>query len=38
MQFSIETKAPPEKVWQVLWEDVTYRDWGGAAIDLSLGK
>lgn len=28
MQFSIEIKAPPEKVWKTLWDDKTFRDWG----------
>ena len=28
MQFSIEIEAPSEKVWQTLWEDKTFRDWG----------
>ena len=28
MQFSIEIEAPKEKVWQTLWEDKTFRDWG----------
>jgi len=27
MQFSIEIKAPKEKVWTTLWEDMTFRDW-----------
>lgn len=27
LQFSIEIKAPREKVWKVLWDDATYRDW-----------
>ena len=27
MQFSIEIKAPIEKVWSTLWEDKTFRDW-----------
>ncbi len=27
LQFSIEIRAPREKVWNVLWEDATYRDW-----------
>lgn len=27
MQFSIEIKAPREKVWNTLWEDKTFRDW-----------
>jgi len=26
-QFSIEIKAPREKVWNTLWEDKTFRDW-----------
>ena len=28
MQFSIEIEAPSEKVWQTLWDDKTFRDWG----------
>lgn len=28
MQFSIEIKAPREKVWSTLWENKTLRDWG----------
>ncbi len=27
LQFSIEIKAPREKVWSTLWEDKTFRDW-----------
>jgi hypothetical protein len=27
-QFSIEIKAPRERVWNTLWEDKTFRDWG----------
>lgn len=27
LQFSIEIKAPREKVWTTLWEDKTFRDW-----------
>lgn len=27
MRFSIEIKAPKEKVWNTLWEDKTFRDW-----------
>ena len=26
--FSIKIKAPKEKVWQTLWQDKTFRDWG----------
>ena len=28
MQFSIKMDASREKVWQTLWEDKTFRDWG----------
>ena len=28
MQFSIKIDASREKVWQTLWEDKTFRDWG----------
>ena len=28
MQFSIEIEAPREKVWQTLFDDKTFRDWG----------
>jgi hypothetical protein len=27
LQFSIEIKAPRERVWNTLWEDKTFRDW-----------
>ena len=27
MQFSIDIKAPKERVWKTLWEDKTFRDW-----------
>jgi uncharacterized protein YndB with AHSA1/START domain len=27
MQFSIEINASKERVWAVLWEDATFRDW-----------
>lgn len=27
LQFSIDIKAAREKVWKVLWEDTTFRDW-----------
>jgi hypothetical protein len=26
-EFSIDIKAPREKVWNVLWDDATFRDW-----------
>ena len=27
IEFSIAIKAPKEKVWATLWDDVTFRDW-----------
>ena len=27
LHFSIDINAPREKVWQVLWDDASYRDW-----------
>ncbi len=27
LHFSIDVKAPRERVWKVLWEDATYREW-----------
>src|SRR2546428_13837945 len=27
-RFSIEIKAPRERVWNTLWEDKTFRNWG----------
>lgn len=29
MQFTIQINAPKEKVWQVLWQDETLRQWAG---------
>ena len=29
LNFSVEINAPREKVWEVLWDDSTYRDWTG---------
>lgn len=29
LRFSIDINAPREKVWKVLWEDATFRDWAG---------
>lgn len=26
-QFSVEIKAPKEKVWNTLWQDATFRQW-----------
>ena len=30
LEFNTEIKATPEKVWQVLWNDATYREWTSA--------
>ncbi len=30
LEFDIEIKASAKKVWQVLWDDVTYRQWTSA--------
>jgi len=27
LEFNIEINATPEKVWQILWNDTTYREW-----------
>jgi len=27
LHFSIDIDSPRERVWEVLWEDATYRDW-----------
>lgn len=27
LEFNIEINATPEKIWKVLWDDTTYRDW-----------
>lgn len=27
VQFSIDIKAPAEKIWKILWNDATYREW-----------
>lgn len=29
LQFSIEINGPKERVWSVLWDDATFRDWAG---------
>lgn len=30
LEFKIEIEAPKEKVWKVLWDDETYRQWTSA--------
>jgi uncharacterized protein YndB with AHSA1/START domain len=30
LEFKIRIKATPEKIWSVLWEDKTYREWTNA--------
>lgn len=29
MQFTIEIKAPKDKVWDTMWQDKTFREWAG---------
>ena len=33
LHFSIDIAAPRERVWTVLWDDPTYRDWTSAFSD-----
>lgn len=30
LEFKIDIHAPKEKVWKILWEDATYREWTSA--------
>ncbi|MDQ0064355.1 SRPBCC domain-containing protein [Chryseobacterium lathyri] len=34
--FEIQIEAPPEKVWDVLWSDMTYRQWTTAFTEGSF--
>lgn len=38
VKFSIEIKAPKEKVWEALWEDSNYRYWTSAFTEGSHAK
>jgi len=38
LYFSIDIKAQREKVWKVLWEDATYRDWTSVFAEGSHAK
>ena len=38
IQFDIEIHAPKEKVWEVLWNDETYRQWTSAFCEGSYAK
>lgn len=29
LEFTVEIRAPREKVWKVLWKDATFREWSG---------
>ncbi|MFY1045734.1 SRPBCC domain-containing protein [Chryseobacterium sp. GP-SGM7] len=33
LQFEIEINAAPEKVWSVLWDEFSYRQWTSAFIE-----
>ena len=38
MNFSTSINAPREKVWKVLWDDASYRDWTSAFAEGSYAK
>lgn len=29
LRFSVDIRAPKERVWDILWQDKTFRDWAG---------
>jgi len=35
---SVDIAAPPERVWRVLWEDATYRQWTAAFMEGSYAE
>lgn len=37
LEFSIDIEAPRERVWEVLWDDETFRDWTRAFADDASG-
>jgi hypothetical protein len=38
LKFSIDVKAPKEKVWETLWNDSTYRQWTTPFIEGSYAE
>ena len=38
LQFSIDIKAPKEKVWNALWDDANYRKWSSAFMEGSYAE
>lgn len=38
LHFSIDVEAPRERVWKVLWDDETFRDWTGVFTEGSEGS
>ncbi len=36
LSFEIQISAPPEKVWSVLWDDISYRQWTTAFMEGSF--
>jgi len=38
LHFSIHVKAAPGKVWQILWDDTTYRQWAATFYEGSYAK
>ena len=38
LNFSVEINAPKEKVWQILWDDQSYRQWTSVFMEGSHAK
>ena len=38
LNFSVEINAPKEKVWQILWDDQSYRQWTSVFMEGSYAK
>lgn len=38
LEFTIEINAPKEKIWKLLWDDITYRDWVSVFCEGSYAK
>jgi uncharacterized protein YndB with AHSA1/START domain len=38
LEFSLDIRAPREKIWKILWEDATYRQWTSVFSEGSYAK
>ena len=38
LNFSVEINAPKEKVWRILWDDQSYRQWTSVFMEGSYAK